>query len=316
MAFQFPDPNSTSEFTGANGVVYSYDSTDGKWVVKSSPFQGDYVKRTGGDEMEGPFKVLPNPDIPSSRDARRIETYGVFSGSESTALRLGTSRDRVYIGHDDTSFNGLVKIDQIGEKNAGNSVKFQNDIKMGVNQIKNLAEGTDDKDAVTYGQLKQELFTNPSDTTTNKYVSKTGDSMSGDLNITSGKKIEFSDIGPNQTALRLVRNSSDYVKIAELTHNGDSNYGGYDIRVQGNTNYNELRLMGGSNADTKFFSFKANGKTDFYTDVSFNTHKITDLADGTDLRDAVTVEQLSSLTGQLDFNINVLTSTQKSIRAG
>ena len=119
--------------------------------------QGDYVSKVGGDEMQGPFKVLSNPDIPSSRDARRIETYGVFSGSDTTALRLGTSRDRIYVGHDDTSFNGLVKIDRIAEKNAGNSVQFENDIKMGINQIKNLAEATDDKDAVNYGQVKEEL---------------------------------------------------------------------------------------------------------------------------------------------------------------
>lgn len=37
------------------------------------------------------------------------------------------------MGHDDTSFNGLVKIDRIAEKNAGNSVQFENDIKMGIN---------------------------------------------------------------------------------------------------------------------------------------------------------------------------------------
>lgn len=116
-----------------------------------------YVKKTGGDEMEGPFKVTANPDIPGSRDSRRIETFGVFSGSDTTALRFGTTRDRIYVGHDDTSFNGLVKIDRIAEKNAGNSVKFENDIKMGINQIKNLAEATDDKDAVTYGQVKEEL---------------------------------------------------------------------------------------------------------------------------------------------------------------
>ena len=72
----------------------------------------DRVKKTGGDEMQGPFKVLPNPDIHHPGDARRIETYGVFSGSETTALRFGTTRDRIYVGHDDTSFNGLVKIDR------------------------------------------------------------------------------------------------------------------------------------------------------------------------------------------------------------
>ena len=32
MAFQFPDPSVTPEFTGANGITYSWDATDGKWV--------------------------------------------------------------------------------------------------------------------------------------------------------------------------------------------------------------------------------------------------------------------------------------------
>ena len=35
MAFQFPDPNVTPEFTGDNGITYSWDATDGKWVTKS-----------------------------------------------------------------------------------------------------------------------------------------------------------------------------------------------------------------------------------------------------------------------------------------
>ena len=58
--------------------------------------------------MMGPFKVTQNPDM-GSREGRRIETLGMFSGSSSSALRLGTSRDRVYVGDNDTSFNGLVQ---------------------------------------------------------------------------------------------------------------------------------------------------------------------------------------------------------------
>ena len=115
------------------------------------------VSKTGGDEMQGPFKVTGNPEIPATRDARKIETLGVFSGTASSALRLGTNRDRVYIGDSDTSFNGLVKVDEIGEKSAGNSIKFKNDIKMGQHQIQNLAEAIADSDAVPYGQIKREL---------------------------------------------------------------------------------------------------------------------------------------------------------------
>lgn len=159
MAFQFPNPLVTPEFTGANGVTYQWDTTDEKWVIKGYQIDADnrYVNKIGGDEMEGPLKVTVNPDIQGSRDSRKIETYGVFSGTDTTALRLGTNRDRVYIGDSDTSFNGLVKIDELSEKNANNGIKVQSPVKMNQNQIKNLAEATNDKDAVTYKQVKDEL---------------------------------------------------------------------------------------------------------------------------------------------------------------
>jgi hypothetical protein len=153
-----PEPGvSVETFTYTTGRLQTAIEENYLHNLNQDAALDDRVKKTGGDEMQGPFKVLTNPNIPNSRDARRIETYGVFSGSENTALRLGTNRDRIYVGHDDTSFNGLVKIDRIAEKNDGNSVRFENDIKMGINQIKNLAEATDDKDAVTYGQVKEEL---------------------------------------------------------------------------------------------------------------------------------------------------------------
>jgi len=40
MAFQFPDPGVTPEFTGANGITYSWDADDSKWVVKGFPVPG------------------------------------------------------------------------------------------------------------------------------------------------------------------------------------------------------------------------------------------------------------------------------------
>ena len=36
MAFTFPDPNVTTEFTGDNGITYSWDAVDGKWQVKTT----------------------------------------------------------------------------------------------------------------------------------------------------------------------------------------------------------------------------------------------------------------------------------------
>ena len=43
MAFQFPDPTETLEFTAANGITYSWGATDGKWVVKGFP-DGSFLR--------------------------------------------------------------------------------------------------------------------------------------------------------------------------------------------------------------------------------------------------------------------------------
>jgi len=54
MAFQFPDPNVTPEFTGDNGMTYAWDPVGSKWVIKGFPNDpGDlYVEKTG-DTMTG-----------------------------------------------------------------------------------------------------------------------------------------------------------------------------------------------------------------------------------------------------------------------
>ena len=79
---------------------------------------GRFVKKEGGDSMEGPLNITTQPGT-GSRDTRRITTLGVFSNSDGSALRLGTTRDRVYVGHNDTSFNGPIKVGEIQEKNSG-----------------------------------------------------------------------------------------------------------------------------------------------------------------------------------------------------
>ena len=54
MAFTFPDPNVTPEFTGANDITYSWDAVDGKWQIKryAADFDDRYVNEDG-DVMTG-----------------------------------------------------------------------------------------------------------------------------------------------------------------------------------------------------------------------------------------------------------------------
>jgi len=104
------------------------------------------VNRTGGDSMEGPVNITTQPGT-GSRDSRRINTLGVFSNSDSSALRLGTTRDRVYVGHNDTSFNGPIKVDEIQEKNGGQGITLS-DTTM-INGILRIDQGgLDDVNAI------------------------------------------------------------------------------------------------------------------------------------------------------------------------
>ena len=93
-----------------------------------------YVSKTGGDSMEGPL-VMQAQDPANGRDTNRVHTLGIYSNSDGSALRLGTTRDRVYIGHDDTSFNGPVKIGQLQEKDAGQGISVTSTLFVDANGV-------------------------------------------------------------------------------------------------------------------------------------------------------------------------------------
>ena len=154
MTTTFPAQPWTEGDTFTNdttGVSYTYSG--GKWLASGGPkVDGEFVSKKGGDEMEGPLKIN-NQDGLDSRAGRRIETLGVFSGSSQSALRLGTTGDRVYVGSNDTSFNGLVKIDYLEQKGS-DGIKINSDT-----SIQKLLDITADKveyqkNATFIGQLE------------------------------------------------------------------------------------------------------------------------------------------------------------------
>ena len=158
MAFTFPDPSIQQEFTAPNGVTYSWDPIDEKWYSKSSPPVDGFVKKEGGDSMEGPLTIKAQ-DPTDVRATKRVETLGVFSNSDNSALRLGTTRDRVYVGHNDVSINGPVKVGEIQEKSNGNGIKVSNTLTMSDNKLTGLPEAVDDSDAVPLVQLLDNVST-------------------------------------------------------------------------------------------------------------------------------------------------------------
>ena len=173
------------------GVGYTYSG--GKWLASGGPkVEGEYVSKKGGDEMEGPFKVTNQAGL-DSRAGRRIEALGLFSGTESSALRLGTNGDRVYVGSNDTSFNGLVKLDKL-ESKSGNAIQFTSDVsfkdasklQMGGTYNNNIIDEklgfTDNGYVATLGYVKHQ-------------INALGDSVGGEQNTGSFRKYKFANKG-------------------------------------------------------------------------------------------------------------------------
>ena len=94
------------EFTPAN-QFYTKGQSDAR-----------FVKKAGGDSMEGPL-TMQAQDPGDSRATNKIRTLGVYSNSSSSSLRLGTTRDRVYVGHDDVTTNCPFKINASGVAEGG-----------------------------------------------------------------------------------------------------------------------------------------------------------------------------------------------------
>lgn len=120
--------------------VYYVDPDDnGKWLASGGPkVDGEFVSKKGGDAMEGPLHVKGHSG--DSRGTSRIKTLGIFSDSNS-ALRLGTTTDRIYVEDENTKFNGGVLVNNIGPKTEdGRGVTLN-------------VEGNNDKHLVTKGYV-------------------------------------------------------------------------------------------------------------------------------------------------------------------
>ena len=76
MAFQFPDPSVTPEFTGANGITYIWDGE--AWSIKGFRADHDerYVNREGGDDMEGPLQITGNTPHLNLKNGSQIQSDG------------------------------------------------------------------------------------------------------------------------------------------------------------------------------------------------------------------------------------------------
>ena len=89
MAFTFPDPNVTTEFTGDNGITYSWDAVDGKWQIKryAADFDDRYVNEDG-DTMTGDL-IMDDADILMDNGNIEFEAKGDTAYIQNVDNRFG-----------------------------------------------------------------------------------------------------------------------------------------------------------------------------------------------------------------------------------
>ena len=115
--------NSDKLIVGRGDESYQVSLSDSGLAEKD-----DVVSKVGGDSMEGPL-TMKAIDPAAGRATNKINTLGIFSNSESSALRLGTTRDRMYVGHNDVSIAGPLKVEEIQEKNGGNGITISSHLR-------------------------------------------------------------------------------------------------------------------------------------------------------------------------------------------
>jgi hypothetical protein len=137
------------------------------------------------------------------------------------------------------------------------------------------------------------VYRKPTDdgTGADAFLPTKGGEMFGNIQM-GDNKIRFDVDGENGDHLHFTRNDGEYARILRLDHPGAQVHGGYDIRLGGNTNYSQLRLMGGSNGDEVCAQMRANGRLEINKPLFLEDVKITGLAHATDDADAVNLGQV------------------------
>ena len=265
-------------------ISHIYDGND--WLA----IGGEYVRRKGGDSMQGPLSITGgrNPDANGLEST--IKTLNVDSGQSSSLNLKWKGGTKVYIGDEQTILTNDLKFNI-----SGKSIYAENNKKgLTVNSNGVFYEGnyTVDKHLATKKNVEEAVFNDPLDLDSNKFVKVNGDTMTGDLEM-KGKRIVFNDIPADGQVIRANRNAGEDVDLLYLAHSGGSQQGFYDVRMTGNTSYNGIRFKGGSGGDVPIFEMRANAQSNtFFGDLKFDGNRIRELGDAVDDTDAAPYGQI------------------------
>jgi hypothetical protein len=251
-----------------------------------------YVKKVGGDEMEGPLKVTGGRNPNADGIESTVETLNVDSGESSTLNLKWNGQTKAYLGDTQLTLTNDLKFNT-----GGKAIYATGPDKKGfvVNDRGVFYDGeySNDRHVATKRRVEEAIFDDPTDLDSNKYVDRTGDIMSGDL-ILEESRLVFRNPDGDQTLIRANRDSGAYPVLLDLVNNNTvgATPGGYDIKIGGSTAYNALRFVG---QDT-YLSINGGGGSPtpvkFHKDVDCGHSRFTKLGRATDDDDAVPYGQV------------------------
>ena len=99
MTFQFPDPSVTPEFTGDNGITYSWDATDGKWVVKGFPSTA-----AADTPFVGKYRIVHPDDFTGEAGTVGLKTASYSSTDKEANWNAPNAQEIRFASHDLNNF--------------------------------------------------------------------------------------------------------------------------------------------------------------------------------------------------------------------
>ena len=266
---------------------YVYNGTD--WILITN-----YVSKEGGDTMEGPLKVTGDRSANADGIESTVETLNVDSGQNSSLNLKHNGSTQIYVGSTQTSFQGDIKFNV-----AGRAIYTGSDKKgFVINDGGVFYDGaySQDRHVATKKNVEEAIYHDILDTDTNKYVDRTGDSMSGPL-VIDNTEVRFNNSSDGQTLIRASRNEAEFPMVLDLRNPGGSVEGGYDIKIQGNTSYNQLRFVGNDTYLTMNGGGGAQNRVMFNIDISLENNRIENLGSPVNDNDAATKKYVDDNAG-------------------
>ena len=125
------------------------------------------------------------------------------------------------------------------------------------------------------------------------FVERAGDSMTGDLEM-QNSKVNFTNMDADRVALQARRAAGEDLTLLDLANASVSPAvsGFYNIKIQGNTFYNGIRIKGGSGAaDTLWEVRGGSGEMKFYGGTDYQHNRLKQVGDAVEDDDALTLGQ-------------------------